>query len=76
MTVIIITHKLYEVMAISDRVGVMRQGKLVGVEETKNVNEKMESRKPGVVSAVVCAGLLIWNIVSFSGVSSFLYFNF
>ena len=25
MTVIIITHKLYEVMAISDRVGVMRQ---------------------------------------------------
>lgn len=41
MTVIIITHKLYEVMAISDRVGVMRQGKLVGVEETKNVNEKI-----------------------------------
>ncbi|MBQ1959272.1 MAG: ATP-binding cassette domain-containing protein, partial [Firmicutes bacterium] len=27
--------------AISDRVGVMRQGKLVGVEETKNVNEKI-----------------------------------
>ena len=26
MTVIIITHKLYEVMAISDRVGVMRKG--------------------------------------------------
>ncbi len=41
MTVIIITHKLYEVMAISDRVGVMRQGKLVGVEETRNVNEKV-----------------------------------
>lgn len=41
MTVIIITHKLYEVMAISDRVGVMRQGKLVGVEETKNVNERI-----------------------------------
>ena len=38
MTVIIITHKLYEVMAISDRVGVMRKGQLVGVEETKNVN--------------------------------------
>lgn len=43
MTVIIITHKLYEVMAISDRVGVMRQGKLVGVEETKNVNERILS---------------------------------
>lgn len=41
MTVIIITHKLYEVMAISDRVGIMRQGKLVGLEETKNVNERL-----------------------------------
>lgn len=41
MTVIIITHKLYEVMEISDRVGVMRQGKLVGVENTKDVNEKI-----------------------------------
>ncbi|MDY5855618.1 MAG: ABC transporter ATP-binding protein [Anaerovoracaceae bacterium] len=41
MTVIIITHKLYEVMAISDRVGVMRQGKLIGVEETKNVSERI-----------------------------------
>ncbi len=41
MTVIIITHKLYEVMAISDRVGVMRRGKLVGVENTADVNERM-----------------------------------
>lgn len=41
MTVIIITHKLYEVMAISDRVGVMRQGKLIAVDETKNVNERI-----------------------------------
>ncbi len=40
MTVIIITHKLYEVMAISDRVGVMRQGKLIAVDETKNVTER------------------------------------
>lgn len=37
MTVIIITHKLYEVMEISDRVGVMRQGRLVSVNETKNM---------------------------------------
>ena len=28
-------------MAISDRVGVMRQGKLVGVAETKDVNERI-----------------------------------
>jgi len=41
ITVILITHKLYEVMAISDRVGVMRGGRLVGVEETKSVNERM-----------------------------------
>ncbi len=43
MTIIIITHKLYEVMAISHRVGVMRQGRLIGVEETKNVNERILS---------------------------------
>ena len=41
MTVIIITHKLYEVMAISDRVGVMRRGQLVGVCDTKDVNERI-----------------------------------
>ena len=41
MTVIIITHKLYEVMAISDRVGVMRAGRLVDVCETKDVNERI-----------------------------------
>ena len=41
MTIIIITHKLYEVMAISDRVGVMRQGKLVGVCNTSEVNERI-----------------------------------
>ena len=40
MTVIIITHKLYEVMAISDRVGVMRAGRLVGVHHTCDVNER------------------------------------
>ena len=39
MTVIIITHKLDEVMAISDRVGVMRKGKLVGVHDTKDVTQ-------------------------------------
>ena len=41
MTVIIITHRLYEVMAISDRVGVIRGGKLVGLRETKDVDERM-----------------------------------
>lgn len=40
MTVILITHKLGEVMAISDRVGIMRQGRLVGVSDTKDITEK------------------------------------
>ena len=40
MTVIIITHKLDEVMAISDRVGVMRKGKLVGVHNTADVDQR------------------------------------
>ncbi len=40
MTVILITHKLYEVMAVSDRVGVMRKGKLVAVRPTAEVTER------------------------------------
>ncbi len=39
-TVIIITHKLNEVMALSDRVGVMRQGELLGVVDTISTDEK------------------------------------
>lgn len=40
MTVILITHKLYEVMAISDRVGIMRKGKLVDIRNTASVTER------------------------------------
>ncbi len=40
-TVIIITHKLNEVLAISERVAVMRQGKLIDVVNTKDVNERI-----------------------------------
>lgn len=40
MTVILITHKLNEVMQLSDRVGVMRRGKLIGVVETHNTDER------------------------------------
>ena len=40
MTVILITHKLHEVMRFSDRVGVMKQGKLVGIVPTADTNEK------------------------------------
>ena len=38
--IIIITHKLNEVMEISDRVAVLRKGEYIGTVETKNTNEK------------------------------------
>ena len=37
-TVVIITHKLSEVLALSDRVSVMRDGKVVGEVETKTTS--------------------------------------
>ncbi|MCL4540394.1 MAG: ABC transporter ATP-binding protein [Bacteroidetes bacterium] len=37
-TIVLITHKLNEVMAISDQVSVMRKGKIVGEIPTKNTN--------------------------------------
>jgi len=38
-TVLLITHKLREIMAITDRVTVMRQGALVATLETKDTNQ-------------------------------------
>jgi len=40
MTVILITHKLGEVMRLSDRVGVMRRGKLLDVLNTSETDER------------------------------------
>jgi general nucleoside transport system ATP-binding protein len=37
-TVILITHKLREIMAITDHVSVMRRGELVGTKETKKTS--------------------------------------
>ena len=37
-TVILITHKLREIMAITDRVSVMRRGEMVGTKETKDTS--------------------------------------
>ena len=37
--IIIITHKLHEVMSLSDRVSVLRKGEYVGTVETKNSTE-------------------------------------
>ena len=39
-SIIIITHKLNEVMAISDRVAILRKGEYVGTVETKKTSEK------------------------------------
>ena len=39
-SIIIITHKLNEVLEISDRVAILRKGEYVDTVETKNTNEK------------------------------------
>jgi len=39
-SIVIITHKLNEVMEISDRVAVLRKGEHIGTVETKDTNEK------------------------------------
>ena len=43
-SIIIITHKLNEVMEISDRVAVMRKGEFVGMVETSSCTEKSLAR--------------------------------
>jgi simple sugar transport system ATP-binding protein len=43
-TVIFISHKLREVKEISDRVSVMRDAKMVGTVDTKDVNEEQIAR--------------------------------
>lgn len=42
----------------------------------KNTSERVEEFKPNKKNAIVSAILLVWSIVSLSGVSTFLYFNF
>ena len=39
-TIIFITHKLNEVKALSDRITVMRRGKVVGIKNTKDTNQE------------------------------------
>jgi len=43
---------------------------------SKNVYERMQEFKPRVITSMVISALLILCIISFSGVSTFLYFNF
>ena len=41
-SIIIITHKLNEVMSISDRVSILRKGEYIGTLETANTNERFK----------------------------------
>jgi simple sugar transport system ATP-binding protein len=43
-TIIMITHKLREVMAVSDRVSVLKQGQIVGTVKTKDTSQVELSR--------------------------------
>ena len=42
----------------------------------KNAYERMQAFRPTAVRVFTTAGLLVWSIFSFAGVSTFLYFNF
>lgn len=42
----------------------------------KNINERIEYFKPDIIKSVITAALLVWCVMSFAGVSSFLYWNF
>lgn len=42
----------------------------------KNLSETEESHKPCLLSTVSLSVLFVWCVLSFSGVSTFLYFNF
>lgn len=42
----------------------------------KNTNERIDTFKPTILISCVSVILLVWSILSLSGVSTFLYFNF
>lgn len=42
----------------------------------KNTNQRISAFQPSFLKAILTSGLLFWCIMSFAGVSSFLYWNF
>ena len=42
----------------------------------KNLPETEKEHKPSAISSIFLAVLLVWSVISLSGVSTFLYFNF
>lgn len=51
-------------------------GGLFLVLNGKNTNERIDEFKPTMVNSLVVVLFMGWTIVSFSGISTFLYFNF
>jgi alginate O-acetyltransferase complex protein AlgI len=49
---------------------------LLLVSLTKNTNERIEVFKPTALNSCISIILVVWCVISFSGVSTFLYFNF
>lgn len=49
---------------------------LMAVLQMKNVNERINEFKPTTTILAVSVILTVWSIMSFAGVSTFLYFNF
>ena len=49
---------------------------LVASTKLKNTNERLQEFTPNMKNLLISVLLLIWSIISLSGVSSFLYFNF
>lgn len=49
---------------------------LVAILAMKNTNERITTFRPTIWSAGISVVLLVWCTLSFSGVSTFLYFNF
>lgn len=43
---------------------------------SSNTNDRLKTFKPSMKTVILCAFLLAWCIVSFSGVTSFIYVNF
>lgn len=56
--------------------GIFYIGSMLVVLFLKNTNERIEKIKPTIPQAILLAVLLVWCIVSFSNVTSFIYVNF
>lgn len=48
----------------------------VAILASDNLTEKMERFLPTARKSIVTVGVMVWCILSFSGISTFLYFNF